>query len=304
MSTHRFGAQTGSRSILLFTFVLIFSVGVQAQTPPPTDEADEKAPSQTAKEKKLLKNILDDQRAIWTAPFHWGRSDKKWLAPLGVATLTLMATDRHTSAELVEHGDNLPRLKISNHASKLGSLYTTGGLAGVLYLTGRATGNDRLRETGLLGAEALINSQIVVQALKAASQRQRIPTDNSSGEFFDGGNSFPSGHAINVWSLATVIAKEYGQRRRLVQVGAYGVATAVSVSRFTGRKHFLSDVLVGSALGYGIGSYVYHKRHDPALDGKSEKQNNSLLHSKWCPSIVPLYSQRSHVYGGMLSWSF
>ncbi|HEV7746077.1 MAG TPA: phosphatase PAP2 family protein [Pyrinomonadaceae bacterium] len=296
--------QLGSRSILLFTLVLIFSVGVRAQTPAPTDEAGTKATSQSTKEKKLLKNILDDQRAIWTAPFHWGRSDKKWLVPLGLSTLTLIATDRQTAAELVEHGDNLQRLKISNRVSKIGSLYATGGLAGVLYLTGRATGNDRLRETGLLGAEALINSEIVVHGLKAASQRQRIPTDDSSGEFFDGGNSFPSGHSINVWSLATVIAKEYGPHHRLVQVGAYGAAATVSVSRFTGRKHFLSDVLVGSALGYGIGNYVYHKRHDPALDGESEKQNKALMQSKWFPRIVPLYSQRAHVYGGMLSWSF
>jgi membrane-associated phospholipid phosphatase len=304
MNTCRFISRLVLRPTLLFTFVLVLSAGVRAQTPPPTEEATPKATNQSTKEKKFLKNILDDQRAIWTAPFHWGRSDKKWLAPLGLTTLTLMATDRETSAELVEHGDNLQRLRISRQVSKIGSLYTTGALAGALYLTGRATGNARLRETGLLGAEALINSEIVVRGLKAASQRQRIPTDNSSGEFFDGGNSFPSGHSINVWSLATVIAKEYGQHRRLVQVGAYGVATAVSVSRFTGRNHFLSDVLVGSALGYGIGNYVYHKRHDPALDGESEKQNNPLLHSKWFPSIVPLYSQRAHVYGGMLSWSF
>jgi membrane-associated phospholipid phosphatase len=304
MNTCLFISRLVSLPILLFTLVVIFSADVWAQTPPPTDEPGPKTTSQSKKEKKFLLNILDDQRAIWTAPFHLGRSDKKWLAPLGLSTLTLMATDRLTTRELVEHGDNLKRLRISKNVSRVGSLYATGGLAGVLYLTGRATGNDRLRETGLLGAEALINSEIVVHGLKAASQRQRIPTDDSSGEFFDGGNSFPSGHAINVWSLATVVAKEYGHRRRLVQVGVYGVATAVSLSRFTGRNHFLSDVLVGSALGYGIGNYVYQKRHDPALDGKNEKQGNKLLQSKWFPRVVPLYSQRAHVYGGMLSWSF
>jgi membrane-associated phospholipid phosphatase len=299
-----FSSRLLSFPTLLLTLVFVFAVEVRAQTPPPADDEAPKATSQSAAEKKFLKNILDDQRAIWTAPFHWGRSDRKWLAPLGLSTLALIATDRQTSAELVEHGDNLRRLRISRNVSKIGSLYTTGGLAGALYLTGRATGNARLRETGLLGAEALINSEIVVRGLKAASQRQRIPTDDSSGEFFDGGDSFPSGHAINVWALATVVAKEYGQHRRLVQVGAYGIATAVSVSRFTGRKHFLSDVLVGSALGYGIGSYVYHKRHDPALDGQSERQNNTVARSKWFPNIVPLYSPRAHVYGGTLSWSF
>jgi hypothetical protein len=175
---------------------------------------------------------------------------------------------------------------------------------GGLYLSGRATHNNHLRETGLLSAEALIDSNIVVSALKTASQRQRPPKDDSSGEFFDGGTSFPSGHASSAWAVATVIAQEYGQHRPLVQVGAYGLAAAVSLSRYTGRNHFLSDVLVGSAMGYGIGRYVYHKHHDPVLDARNEKEPNDLVRSKLFPRIVPLYYPRAHVYGGMLAWNF
>jgi hypothetical protein len=89
----------------------------------------------------------------------------------------------------------------------------------------------------------------------------------------------------------------------LVRVGVYGVATAISLSRYTGRNHFLSDVLVGSAMGYGIGRYVYHKHHDAGLDTGMEKQNNDKQ-SRLFPRIVPLYYPRAHVYGGMLSWSF
>lgn len=44
------------------------------------------------------------------------------------------------------------------------------------------------------------------------------------------------------------------------------MAAAVSVSRFTGRNHYPSDVLVGSALGYLIGHYVVrqHGTYDRA----------------------------------------
>jgi membrane-associated phospholipid phosphatase len=255
-------------------------------------------------EKKFFVNILRDQRAIWTSPFNLHKDDSKWLAPLGLSTLALIATDRRSSGELVEHGDNVSRLRISKDISRIGSMYSTAGVAGVLYLTGRATHNDRLRETGLLGAEALFDGGIVSSALKTASQRQRPPVDNSSGEFFDGGSSFPSGHAISAWSLATVIAQEYGHHRPLVQVGAYGLAAAVSLSRYTGRNHFLSDALVGSAIGYGIGRYVYQKHHDPELDALNEKKTNDLVQSKLFPRILPLYYPRAHVYGGTLAWSF
>jgi hypothetical protein len=128
--------------------------------------------------------------------------------------------------------------------------------------------------------------------------------DNSSGEFFDGGSSFPSGHAISAWSVATVIAEEYGPRHPAVRYGAYALATAVGISRYTGRKHFLSDVLAGSAMGYGIGRYVYHQHHDPALDAENGKQTSRLIKSKFFPSIAPAYSRQARSYGATLAWSF
>lgn len=297
-------ARTAPVRVLLFSVILIFTSNGLAQTPATGRALPKPTPSQ---EKKFVVNILHDQRAIWTSPFHLHRSDARWLAPIGLSTIALIATDRRTSGELVEHGDNRSRLRISKDISQLGSFYATGGVAAVFYLTGRATNNARARETGLLGAEALIDSAIVVNALKAVSQRQRPPVDHSSGEFFEGGSSFPSGHAISSWSLATVIDQEYGQHRPLVRVGVYGLAAAVSLSRFTGRNHFLSDVLVGSALGYGIGRYVYHKHHDSALDALNEKESRDsaeLAHSRLLPRIAPIYNPRAHVYGAMMAWSF
>ena len=310
MSSYFSAARATAPGALLFAIILVFSITVPAQAShakghaKPTATTKTKATAKPSLEKKFFVNILDDQRAIWTSPFHLRSSDSKWLAPLGLSTIALIATDRRTSGELVEHGDNLNRLRISKDISRLGSLYSTAGIAGGMYLAGRATHNDRLRETGLLAGEALIDSGILVNALKTASQRQRPPTDHSSGEFFDGGSSFPSGHAISSWSLATVIAQEYGHHRPLVQIGAYGLATAVSISRYTGRNHFLSDVLVGSAMGYGIGRYVYHKRHDPALDALNDDQHTDLVRSRLFPRITPLYYPRAHIYGGMLAWNF
>ncbi|MEP6568639.1 MAG: phosphatase PAP2 family protein [Acidobacteriota bacterium] len=297
-------ARASSPVASLLVLLVVFSINISAQTSSNNSHGKQKTPPAPSLEKKFFVNILRDQRAIWTSPFHLHNADAKWLAPLGLSTVSLIATDRRTSNALVEHGDNLDRLKISRDISWFGSTYATMGTAGIFYLVGRATHKDRLRETGLLGAEALIDSGMVVTTLKIVSQRKRPTADHSSGEFFDGGAAFPSGHAISAWSMATVIAQEYGHHRPLVQVGAYGLASAVSLSRYTGRNHFLSDVLVGSALGYGIGRYVYHKHHDVELDALNERQNNNTVSSKLFPNIVPLYNPRAHVYGGMLAWKF
>jgi membrane-associated phospholipid phosphatase len=215
--------------------------------------------------------------------------------------VALIAIDRRTSGELVDNGDNQTRLRISRDISRFGESYTTGGVAAAFYLFGRATGDARARETGLLGAEALVDSGIDVQALKTITRRPRPTEDGGRADFFDEkGNSFPSGHAISAWSLSTVISEEYHDRP-LVRVSAYGLAAAVSVSRFTGRNHFLSDVLVGSALGYGIGRYVYKTQHDPKLDdggSSSEKKRSKLF-----PFITPQYAGRERLYGTTLSWN-
>jgi len=153
----------------------------------------------------------------------------------------------------------------------------------------------------LLGGEALIDGGIVAFAIKHATQRRR-PRAPEPGDFFEGGLSFPSGHTTAAWSLATVVANEY-RDKRLVQISAYGLATAASMARFTGRNHFLSDVLVGSAIGYGIGRYVYRTHHDPSLSNQAS-QKTPAKQSKLLPLIAPQYDRRARYYGVTLHWDF
>jgi membrane-associated phospholipid phosphatase len=287
--------------LIILTTLNISAQSSQGKTEPqPTPQA---TPSPTL-ESRFFRNILRDQRAIWTFPFRVGHDEMKWLVPLGLSAAALTATDRYTAGELAEGGGHSTRLRISKDVSYGGSFYATGGIAATFYIIGRASHNPRARETGLLGAEALIDSGIVAQVLKLASQRPRPLIDDASAEFFDGGSSFPSGHATSAWSLATVIAYEYGRRRPLVRFTAYGLASAVSLSRYTGRNHFLSDVLVGSAIGYGIGRYVYRTHHDASLDAEGDATKMTNKKSKLVPLTSPLYSRASRSYGLALAWSF
>jgi len=287
--------------------LVTFSTVANAQKPAAGQPASKPTPSPSpapSLEKKFISNILRDQRAIWTSPFSARRSDIKWMLPLGISTGVLFGTDRNTSAELVEGGSHQTRLNISHNIARAGSFYSVIGAAAGFYLVGRAKNDQRARETGLLGAEALIDANIVTAALKLATQRPRPDFDNGRGRFRADGNSFPSGHATNAWALATVIAQEY-KHRPLIKWGAYSLAAAVSISRYTGRNHFLSDALVGSAIGFGIGRYVYRVHHDKSLDDDDDDATiTSLRRSKFFPMIAPEYSRVARVYGARLSWSF
>ena len=296
MISRREAQRRAVRALLLLGVLLAGSRGVTAQTPPPSATPTPEASPAPAPEKGFFRNILRDQKAIWTSPLHMGRGDARWAVPLGLSAAALIATDQETDVFAQNHA----RATASRDISFAGSIYSTGGVAAVFYLAGRATGNRRARETGVLGAEALIDGAVVYSVLKNVSLRQRPDHDEGQGEFFEGGHSFPSGHATSAWALATVIANEY-KHRRLVQVGAYGIAAAVSVSRYAGRNHFLSDVLVGSAIGYGVGRYVYRTHHDTSLDSPDD-QTTHHARSKLFPQVEPRYSRGTHTYGMTLAW--
>lgn len=299
------------RCAVLFALLVSMTAGSFAQNPPSNAAPPiipQASPSpvplasptpQPSLEKQFLKNILRDQKAIWTSPFKLRGKDARWLAPLGTATTALIVTDRRTSAFVGRNG-SLPG--ISRNVGLVGSTYAAGGVAAGFYFVGRLTNNRKARETGLLAAEALIDSVIVTHVLKFTTQRPRPNFDAGRGRFFKGGNSFPSGHATSAWSVATVIAYEY-QDRPLVRYGAFAAATAVSLSRYSGRKHFLSDALIGGAIGFGIGRFVYRARRvrtaKPNEDDKLPPKTSKLM-----PTVIPIYDRRTMTYGGTLIWNF
>jgi membrane-associated phospholipid phosphatase len=146
------------------------------------------------------------------------------------------------------------------------------GSVGIFYLSGAITDNAHAKETGFLGAEAMANAAITYTLLKTASGRERPRVGAGNGRFWHYnrlGSSFPSGHATLTWAGAAVIAHEYP--KRWVQVLTYGTAIAVSFTRYTGRAHFPSDLVFGSAVGYLIGSHIFksHCRLDLSVDCKA-----------------------------------
>ena len=222
----------------------------------------------------LLKNIAEDQKAVWigTKNLHWADAD--WLVPLGGAAAAMFATD----TEYSKHLSNSPnRIKYSKDVSNYG-IAAMVGLGGGLYVLGHVTHDDHKIETGILAGEAAIDSLVPVYAMKYAFGRERPLQDNYRGQFGQGGVSFPSEHAAAAWSIASVIAHEYPGP--LTSMLVYGLASAVSASRITAKQHFPSDVLVGSAIGWLEGMYVYRKHHDPRIGGGdwetyAESQENS-----------------------------
>ena len=214
--------------------------------------------------KLLVPNLIHDQKHMWSFPARLAQG-QSWIptgAVLGT-TAGLIALD--PSAATYFHGTSTFQGLNGVFAGKA----TLVGIIAApvsLYAVGLFRSDSKMKRTALLAAEAVADSEFVATVLKDATRRVRpagIPAGGSysdswfesPGSLWRGKGSFPSGHTIAAFSVATVIARRYGNHR-WVPFAAYGMAALVGFSRLTLEAHFLSDVFLGGALGYSISRFA------------------------------------------------
>ncbi len=128
--------------------------------------------------------------------------------------------------------------------NEYGSGVVLGGLSLLALGAGQLSGDANLRSTGSEMARSLAYTSVVVSALKRGVNRTRP----------DGARySFPSGHTAVAFAMAPILARRYG---RAAAIPAYALAVATGLGRMEERRHYLSDVLVGAAIGLSIGRAV------------------------------------------------
>src|SRR6266850_1604758 len=225
--------------------------------------------------RKLLLNILLDQKEIFTSPFRMNRDNAKWWLLSAAATAGLIVEDRRIANSFE---NSRGQVRWGGRISQIGASYTLVPLVAGYYAFGVLTDHAKAREIGVLGTESLLDSLIVAGVLKEVFRRNR-PDENRPGDFWGGGTSFPSGHAIQVWAIASLLDHEY-KHHKIVGITAYSLAGIVSAARIAAQKHFASDVVAGGTMGWFIGRYVYqtHMSH-------LAHQHNSLV-----PIIVPQFA--------------
>ena len=214
--------------------------------------------------RSLPKNLLVDQKAFWTLPLHLNVKDLNFILPATFGSALLVGSDTAIEAHLPT-SPNTVKMAANASTAGMAALIGTGG---GLFLVGQMTHDEHKRETGLLMGEAAIDAYAASTAIQYITQRERPFTGNGRGQFFDGGNSFPSNTAAVSWAAAAVLAREYPGI--LTKIMAYGVAAGVSAGRVIGEKHWTSDAVLGSALGWYMGRQIYQARSaGPEIDASN-----------------------------------
>jgi len=208
----------------------------------------------------LPKSMASDAVHIFTSPAYIRTRDLAWLLPLAGASGAAFATDTHTMREVVSRNTSLNDTAVNVSDALLATAIATPVS---MYAWGKFKGDERARETGILGSQAMVEAYAVGELVKVITFRERPNLNNARGDFFSSdsklSSSFVSGHSVIAWSSAAVIAGEY--HNPWAQLGVYTAATGVSLTRVMGQQHFPSDVLIGSSVGWLIGHYVYRAHH-------------------------------------------
>jgi membrane-associated phospholipid phosphatase len=248
-------------------FLLAFSIlggTMCAQAPAPPAPAPPADTGRQVRWQTLPANIASDQKRIWTFPTQVARGRHVWptLAVVGL-TAALILTDAQTAPHFRNttafHGFNSV---FTSNATDMGILAAPV----LLYAGGFLGKNSYARHTAILAGEAVADSEILTVIGKDIDRRRRPASYapgtsmadswfNGTGSWIRGNGSFPSGHVIAAFSVATVMARRYPHQRWVPYV-AYGLATVVGFSRLTLLAHFPSDVLMGGVLGYSISRFA------------------------------------------------
>jgi membrane-associated phospholipid phosphatase len=173
-----------------------------------------------------------------------------------VKPLTVLGIGAIAAAAVQTADDSMTSMLSSPRAGFLTAGETIGSarfqLAGALatFAAGHITGNATVTSVGSDLVRANIVAQTLTGAIKMSVRRERPDATQFS---------FPSGHTSVSFASATVLQRHFGWK---AGIPAYAVASYVAASRIHDKRHFLSDVAFGAAVGVVSGWTVTMGRGD------------------------------------------
>lgn len=216
---------------------------------------------------KEAKRYGTDSVALLTAPARWNAADWKKAAGATVILGGLLAVDEKLDQAAQNHRTGFTN-RVSAATTSLGGGDGVKVSAGLL-VVGLLSTSDSMRDMGREAIEAGVFTQLIDNLLlKRAFGRERPSTSGGRTDFDPGSrnSSFPSGHATEAFSVASVVAMR--ARGWVIPAIAYAAATVVAFDRVNDHVHFPSDVFAGAVLGTATGRFLVsrHRREEGGAD--------------------------------------
>jgi membrane-associated phospholipid phosphatase len=211
---------------------------------------------------------------VFISPVKWNKTD--WLIFSGTTAITAGAflLDKHARIfSKTPFGDRL--FSIDNAFNITGPAIAIVGIYGY----GLISDDSKIRNLGLQLVESCTYAGIVTTVIKSTAGRSRPYTGKGNMDwhpvqFNTDQTSFPSGHATLAFAVSSVMANYIDNT--YWKIGWYTLAGLVGTARIYHDKHWLSDVIMGSAIGYFIGDYVSNHPENRSEQQPVQIQNYGL----------------------------
>lgn len=183
---------------------------------------------------------------------------RQWLQPAAIAVGAVLVSalaDKPVDRAVKKHQDSTALRGLNTYGNALP--YALVGAAGAAF----ALGDERMRNTGLIAMQSIAAatgfSLVGKYAVgRARPEEEQGPWSRVGDGYSRSDASFPSGHSAISFAAVTPFAKEYDAP------WLYGVAALGAAGRVAGRKHWVSDTVAGSVLGYAVGSWLWQAQRD------------------------------------------
>jgi hypothetical protein len=206
---------------------------------------------------------------VLKSPLYFDNNDVILTTLVVAATGAAMSIENQVRADVLKmHNSSLD--KFNGVTEHFGRPIYGGILSGLLYSSGLIFSDNYVKETGQMLAEAIIANGIYTEVLKITFGRARPFTnephtdiDFLEFELETNENSLPSGHTSTAFTIATVLSERLDNI--YASITLYSLASLTAYQRIYSDVHWLSDVVLGAALGTFIGLKIVklHEKNNP-----------------------------------------
>ena len=205
-----------------------------------------------------VKISVDEGICTYSSPLRYNSTDWIKAGATIFTTAALMPLDKDLRKEFSKnHNDT--KDKIADVGNAYGHLITPVVVGSGIYSYGLFFKNEYVRETGRMVFEAVLFSGIITNVTKVIAGRsrpysERGPYFYNMFTFNEGSLSFPSGHSTVAFAMSSVLANRI--KNVYASIGLYTLSSVTALSRIYSDKHWASDVVLASAIGYFVGDYI------------------------------------------------
>ncbi|HSP17202.1 MAG TPA: phosphatase PAP2 family protein [Thermoanaerobaculia bacterium] len=199
-----------------------------------------------------VNRYADDAKHLALAPLQWDATQWTRFGDAVGVVAVFYAADQKLATDVQRHRTSSTN-RVARDITPFGASRALE-ISTLMVAGGAILRNTTLSEAGRDSLESEIwAAGIVTPLLKRAFGRARPIQERGAHSFHPFSStyeSFPSGHATNVFAFATAIAAH--SEGWIVPTIVYSMAAGVAAARVNDRAHFPSDVVAGALIGRAV----------------------------------------------------